>query len=94
MDILSGRDGMEKFLIETPHTTANCLMLINQLHSQGYLHNFEWGCSDGVHCGWAIVEAESEEQARMIVPSLIRKDAKVVRIIKFDLDEAGELHAS
>lgn len=85
---------MEKYLIETPHTIENCRMLIDQLHSQGYLYNFEWGCAEGVHCGWAIVEAESKEQARMIVPSVVRKDAKVVRIQKFDLDEAGQIHAS
>jgi hypothetical protein len=94
MDVLSRRDAMERYIIETPHTALGCRMLIKQLHSQGYLHNFEWGCKDEVHCGWAIVEAESEEQARMIVPSVVRKDAKVIRILKFDLDEAGELHAS
>jgi hypothetical protein len=83
---------MDKYIIETPHTTVDCRMLIKQLHSQGYLHNFEWGCKDKVHCGWAIVEAESGEQARMIVPAVIRKDARVVRLQKFDINEAGEIH--
>jgi hypothetical protein len=83
---------MDRYLIETPHAVEDCRMLINQLHSQGYLYNFEWGCADGVHCGWAIVEAESEDQARMIVPSVIRKDARVVRLLKYDINEAGEIH--
>ena len=84
---------MDKYIIETPHSSVNCQMLINQLHNQGYLYNFEWGCADGVHCGWAIVEAESEEQARMIVPSVVRKNARVVKIQKYDVNEAGEIHA-
>ena len=85
---------MDRYLIETPHAAVDCRMIINQLHSQGYLYNFEWGCADGVHCGWAIVEAESEKEARMIVPSIVRKDARVVRMIKFDIDEAGKIHAA
>jgi len=83
---------MDKYMIETPHEAVDCRMVLHQLHSQGYLYNFDWGCADGVHCGWAIVEAENGEQARMIVPSIIRKDARVVRVIKFDMDEAGKLH--
>jgi len=83
---------MDRYMIETPHEAVDCRMIINQLHSQGYLYHFEWGCADGVHCGWAIVEAENEQQARTIVPSVIRKDARVVRLLKFDVSEAGEIH--
>jgi hypothetical protein len=85
---------MDRYLIETPHDTVDCRMLIHEIQSQGYLHNFEWGCADGVHCGWAIIEAENEEQARMIIPSVLRKDARIVRLVKFDVDEAGEIHAT
>ena len=83
---------MDRYLIETPHTDENCKLLISQVHALGYLHHFDWGCGDGVHCGWAIIEAESEEQARMAVPSVIRDDARVIRLIRFDSDQVKQFH--
>lgn len=83
---------MDKYLIETPHSEVDCQLLLKQIHAMGYLHNFEWGCEDGVHSAWAIIEAEDKEQARMVVPSLSRDTARVVRIIKFDEDKLQELH--
>jgi hypothetical protein len=83
---------MTRYLIETPHTGENCKLLVTQVHALGYLHHFEWGCGEGVHCGWAIIEAESEDQARLAVPSLVRDTARVIRLEKFSADKAQELH--
>ena len=84
---------MERYMVETPHTKENCLSLIDEVHAQGYLSNFDWGCRAGVHTGWIVVEAEDEEQARMAVPPLVRKTAKVIRLNKFDAGEVNVLHA-
>ena len=54
----------------------------------GYLYHFDWGCPDGVHTGWAIIEAEDEAQARLSVPSFVRNKARVVRLTKFTGDPA------
>ena len=75
---------MERYLIETPHTAQECLALLKQINAQGYLRHFDWGCGARVHTGWAIIEAENEEQARMAVPPLVRSQARVVRISKYD----------
>lgn len=74
---------MERYLIETPHTAQDCNLLIGQVYAMGYLHHFDWGCKDGVHSGWAIIEAENEAEARLAVPSIVRKKARVVRLVKF-----------
>lgn len=74
---------MERYLIETPHTAQECHLLVGQVYAMGYLHNFDWGCMDGVHSGWAIIEAENEAQARLAVPSIVRNKARVVRLNKF-----------
>jgi LmbE family N-acetylglucosaminyl deacetylase len=89
---LRGANSMERYLIETPHTAENCLALIEEVHAQGYLNNFDWGCRAGVHTGWVVIEAESEEQAYMAVPPLVRKQARVTRLNKFDISEVGSLH--
>ncbi|OGO63363.1 MAG: hypothetical protein A2030_05330 [Chloroflexi bacterium RBG_19FT_COMBO_50_10] len=75
---------MDRYLIETPHTARECQLLVDQVYAMGYLHHFEWGCESGVHTGWAIIEAESEAQAQLAVPSLIRKKARVIKLIKFE----------
>jgi len=76
---------MDRYLIESPHTGESCDSVVKNIHAAGYLHFFEWGCKDGVHSGWAIVEAESHERAREIVPWQIRDQARVVKLVKFEI---------
>jgi hypothetical protein len=75
---------LERYLIETPHEAQDCQQLITQVRAMGYLHHFEWGCHAGVHSGWAIIDAENESQARLAVPPLIRKKARVIKLNRFD----------
>lgn len=75
---------MDRYLIETPHSTQECKILVEQAHAMGYLYHFDWGCLTGVHCGWAIIEAENETQARLAVPPIVRNKARVVRLNKFE----------
>ena len=75
---------MDRYLIETPHTAWECLDLIKLLNAQGYLWNFDWGCKAGVHSGWAIIDAENEAQARLVVPPLVRNRARIIKLNKFD----------
>jgi hypothetical protein len=82
---------MERYLIETPHKAEDCEKVIKDIYAAGYLHHFEWGCKDGVHCGWATVEAEDHDHARQMVPWYLRDQARVVHLVKFDL--ASEDHA-
>jgi hypothetical protein len=42
-----------------------------------FLTHADWGCEDGVHSAWMIVDADSKEDARSIVPPQYRKDAKI-----------------
>ena len=78
---------MERYLIETPHTARDCQMLVDQVYAMGYLYHFEWGCNAGVHTGFAIIEAENEADARLTVPSIIRKKARVIELNKFTKDD-------
>lgn len=75
---------MNRYMVETPHAAEDCRMLIEQIEAMGYLHHFEWGCKSGVHCGWAIIEAENEAQARMSMPPLVRGKGRVVELTRFD----------
>ena len=84
---------MERYIIVSPHTAEDCDRAIKEIHAAGYLHHFEWGCKDNDHTGWAIVEAESLEHAKQIVPWYLRAQARIVQWVKFEIAD-DEHHKS
>ena len=76
---------MNRYVIESPHPPEKCDQAIADLNAAGYLHHFEWGCKDNEHTAWAIVEAESLEHARQLVPWYLRDLARIVRLVKFEV---------
>ena len=85
---------MKRYLIETPHSAEECQRLINEIYAMGYLANFDWGCKSGVHCGWAILEADREDQVRLAVPPLVRGKARVIQLNKYRRGTVEPLHPS
>jgi hypothetical protein len=85
---------MDRYLIETPHEAAECLMLFSQLRAMGYLYHFDWGCQAGVHSGWAIIEAVDDQPAYLAVPPLVRHKARVIKLNRFDPAEEHKLHGA
>lgn len=75
---------MDRYLIESPHSVEDCTKVMNELEMAGYLHYFEWGCKDGVHSAWAIIEAENRAHAKQIVPWMVRDKARIVKLVKFE----------
>jgi len=78
---------MERFLVEVPHgpEPQACAKVVETFLRTGshYLTHADWGCSDGEHCAWMIVDAESREEAMQIVPAQLQAGARVVRLNKF-----------
>ena len=75
---------MERFLVESPHTANECKLALKSVQSMGYLNNFDWGCEDGVHTGWIVIEAENSAQALGVVPAVIRSKERVIKLSKFE----------
>lgn len=86
---------MYKYLIEVPHGAdkIECLHTVAIFLSSGshFLTNADWGCLDGEHKAWFMMEAESKEEALNVVPAAYRKDAVIRQINKFKLDDVEEL---
>ena len=76
---------MFRYIIESPHNPEDCDKVIQEFSAAGYLHQFEWGCHDGVHSGWAILETDSLEHAQQIVPWIVRERARIVKLEKFEV---------
>ncbi len=86
---------MARFLIEVPHEAEHeaCLRAVRILLTSGshFLTHSDFGCLDGEHKGWLIVEVESKEEARSILPPSFRSQANIVKLNKFTIEEVDEL---
>ncbi len=84
-----------RFLIEVPHegTTAACTRAVEVFLRTGshFLARADWGCKDGEHKAWIVVEVDSKDEARGIVPPEFRPMAKVVQLNAFTMDADGVL---
>lgn len=86
---------MSKYLVEVSHSAdrVSCLRAIQILLSTGnhFLVNAEWGCHDGVHKAWFIMDADNKNQAMMIIPPLYRKDTTITQLERFSLRDIEEM---
>ncbi len=86
---------MNRFLIEVAHdgTPAACVRAAEILMRTGshFLTHADYGCLDGEHKAWIVVEVESKEEARNVVPPDLRSAAKIVRLHTFTMAQLEEL---
>lgn len=83
---------MNRYMVETSHSREDCLHILDEFVIHGHITHFEWGCESGVCTGWAVIEAENEEQALYAVPTLIRSKARVIKLSKFTPEKIQEFH--
>ena len=86
---------MPKFLIEVPHPeeTVACARVVDVFLKTGshYLTGADWGCKDGVHKSWMLVDVDGKEDALRIVPPAFRAHAKVVQLNSFSMNEIDSI---
>jgi hypothetical protein len=85
---------MPRFLMEVPHESdpvscarANKVLLESGSH---FLTHADFGCTDGVHKAWIIVDVDSKDEARHILPLAYRSQASIVQLTKFGLKELDD----
>ena len=84
-----------RYLIEVPHeaTTVACARAVEIFLKTGshFFTHADWGCKDGEHKAWVVLEADSKDQARALVPPAYRSQAKVVQLNTFSRAEIEEI---
>jgi hypothetical protein len=89
---------MSRFLIEIPHEAEKmaCLKAIKVLQETGshFLTHADYGCLDGVHKAWLIMDVDSKHEALMIVPRAYRPKARIVKLNMFSVEEIDNLLAN
>jgi hypothetical protein len=86
---------MARFLIEVPHeeSTVACAKAVEVFLRTGshFLARADWGCKDGEHKAWLIIDVDSRDEARGILPPVFRSQAKVVQLNAFTLQEIEDI---
>ncbi len=86
---------MEKYLIEVPHeaTKSACVNAVRVFWQTGshFLAKADWGCHDGEHKAWLLVEVENKDQASQIIPPAFRSNAKIVKLHTFTREEMNSI---
>ena len=89
---------MHRFLIELTHADEHiaCVRALQAIEQYGshFITHAEWGCEEGVHAGYLVVEAESRDDALQIVPPQFRRDARVVKVKTFTRESIRDLVAA
>jgi len=88
---------MAKYLIEVAHEAEKnaCLRAAQILLKSGshFVTNADFGCLDGEHKAWIVVEVSNKEEAKPVLPPEYRSSAKIVKLNKFTLKEIEDLLA-
>jgi hypothetical protein len=86
---------MPRFLIEVPHESEPmaCARAAKGLLELGshFVTHADFGCNDGVHSAWIVVDGEDKAEVRGILPPPFRSAARIVGLNKFTLQHLDEL---
>lgn len=82
---------MPRYLIEVPHENKKeaCQRAVEVFLATGshFMTNADWGCEDGEHKAWIMVELDNKDEAKNIVPPQFRDKTKIIELVKFTKDD-------
>ena len=86
---------MSRFFVEVPHegTKEACDAAVRAFMQTGshFMTNADWGCADGEHNAWFTIDLEDKHSVMEILPPLLRRDAKIIEVIKFKMEDVPEI---
>ena len=85
---------MATFLIESQHSARMCPWVLRPVLRRGseVLEDYHWGCRDGVHTGWQIVEADSKFDVLATIPQVLRPQTRIVQLNRFTPEQLMAFH--
>lgn len=85
---------MARYLLESPHSKEECLKALDEILAEGpsVLNKFDWGCMDGDHTGYALIDAKGESEVMNIIPGFLRNKARIHKLGKFTPEQIRSFH--
>jgi hypothetical protein len=88
---------MARFFVEVPHegTKEACDRAIKMFLETGshFMTNADWGCFDGEHKAWFIMETDNKDTVLQILPPDFRRSAKIILLKKFSRQDIQEIQS-
>ncbi len=86
---------MALYLITSAHEPEKCLDALDEIMAKkpDALNTFVYGCKEGDHSGYAIVDAESRSAALKLLPDILQETACVTRVDRFTPADIRAFHA-
>jgi hypothetical protein len=87
---------MARYMIESPHKPEECAKALDEELAKGkdILDKFEFGCKAGDHTGYALVDADTRNDAlNKYVPNFIQEKARIVEVGKFTPEMIKSFHS-
>ncbi len=86
---------MPRFLIEVPHDAEQlaCARVVKIFLTSGshLLTHADWGCMDGDHRAWMVVDVADKHEALAVVPPALRSAARIIGLNYFSLGQVDEI---
>jgi hypothetical protein len=86
---------MARYLIEITHSDEHegCVKALNSIMQFGshIATHADFGCEDGVHIGWLIVDVDTREEARQMIPPQYHADARVTKLRRWNRQEIEKM---
>lgn len=82
---------------EIPHDAdeASCKAAYKVFAETGshYLTHADFGCADGIHNAWFVIEADDHDEARLVAPPAYRNNTRVTKVKQYAMTELDAPHA-
>ncbi len=85
---------MALYFITSKHEPEECLRALDEELEKGtgILEKFVYGCTEGDHTGYAIVDAKDKGEALSLVPAFLEDKACVGKVDKFTPEQIRGFH--
>ena len=87
---------MPRFLVEVEHDPGPdaCKRAVEVFLRTGshYFTHADWGCMDGEHKTWIIMELDSRHEALNLVPADYRARARAIQLNTFTIAQLDQMH--
>jgi hypothetical protein len=82
------------YLIEMKHTKSECLKALDEINdnNKDLLSKINWGCLEGNHTGYLIVDASTEKEATKEIPKPAKERTTVYKLSKFTPEQIANYH--
>lgn len=85
---------MNTYFVQVPHTSEQCMNTLTEMKDKGdaYLAKFNFGCMSGDHTAYALLDGNSEQDIRQMLPKDLQATAKIEKVDKFTSAQIEDMH--